>query len=667
MIGSWRGGWVVLAGLLAACEAPSDSGSVLDLDEPPPPRESPRPGLAQALERALGTVASDARVEVQLDARPGQSLGTIDEAELDALDAHVVARSRPVMTVTAPAGAVPALAALDEVGWVRLPARPIADLGPVTSEGIEATGAGRLHCLGVDGAGVEVAIVDHFGDYGQARLAGELATVVEPPVPSDDPHGTACAEIVSDMAPGVSLHLVHSDGLADLLAFVESLDQQHIDVMSHSVSYFGYGFGDGEGVLCDAARQAADAGTVWVNSAGNHGSWQVYRASFEDDDGDGWHEFEGGIEVSDLWIGGFGQGSGVTVRLDWNAYPTTDVDFDLYLRRWDGAAWVVVAESTNVQAGAEPPTEALTWTTDGAPVGVSVARRGGSTDPIDLRIIADGGLSYARQAGSIGDPASCPDVLAVGATREETRAETYSARGPTFDGRTKPDLIAPAMVHTSGGWFSGTSAAAPHVTGAIALTMQARAVTAPEAAAILLDEAAEARHPIPNDETGWGRLALDAEVAGWQCVLGQTQDCATPCGTTGTQACGAACGWSECVPPVEICNALDDDCDGAADEDFLCVGGTTRACATSCGTAGTQSCETGCNFGACVAAEQCNGIDDDCDGTVDEDGGCPERVTYGGCSVAAQTRDAPAGDSAAVWAVGAALVASLARRRRRSP
>ena len=61
-------------------------------------------------------------------------------------------------------------------------------------------------------------------------------------------------------------------------------------------------------------------------------------------------------------------------------------------------------------------------------------------------------------------------------------AETYSSRGLTIDGRPKPDLSAPDSVSgatygpAGGGCgvsgFPGTSAAAPHVAGALALVKQ---------------------------------------------------------------------------------------------------------------------------------------------------------------------------------------------------
>jgi len=97
--------------------------------------------------------------------------------------------------------------------------------------------------------------------------------------------------------------------------------------------------------------------------------------------------------------------------------------------------------------------------------------------------------------------------------------------------------------------------------------------------------------------------------------------CQTDCGT-GVEVCEAGqwVGCSARQPAAEECNGRDDDCDGYFDEGGAGAQPLERACSTACG-AGTEYCQLG-QWQGCTARapvdEGCNGVDDDCDGQTDE-------------------------------------------------
>ena len=85
-----------------------------------------------------------------------------------------------------------------------------------------------------------------------------------------------------------------------------------------------------------------------------------------------------------------------------------------------------------------------------------------------------------------------------------------------------------------------------------------------------------------------------------------------------------ACGTCGEVPQ-EICNYLDDDCDGQVDEDSPGLGDPCTIGDGACLSTGAVACTGEGNATACAAEavapmdEVCNSIDDDCDGLTDED------------------------------------------------
>lgn len=87
--------------------------------------------------------------------------------------------------------------------------------------------------------------------------------------------------------------------------------------------------------------------------------------------------------------------------------------------------------------------------------------------------------NFGPDAATVRAPANARKVLGIGAFTAESSYQyqipSYSSRGPTADGRVKPDLLAPSHVLAAGGmasstrFFTGTSAATPHAGAAAAI------------------------------------------------------------------------------------------------------------------------------------------------------------------------------------------------------
>jgi subtilisin family serine protease len=170
-----------------------------------------------------------------------------------------------------------------------------------------------------------------------------------------------------------------------------------------------------------------------------------------------------------------------------------------------------------------PPSEGCDWATLQSTV--EAVRAAGI---MIVSSAANGGSSCS----TIREPVSLYDaVYTVGATDPNDNIASFSSRGPvTIDGsqRLKPDISAPgtgtysSLPNGSYGYKQGTSMAAPHVAGAVALLWSTRPDLRGQIAQTesILNQTAVPRYStqcgdpadtVPNNVYGWGAWTLSRQ------------------------------------------------------------------------------------------------------------------------------------------------------------
>ncbi len=455
---------------------------------------------------------------------------SFDPHALGAVEGVIEATVPGLVQLRLPVGQLARLAALAGVRHVREPA--FASPTSTTSEGHATVGTPAWNDAGWTGEGVRVAVVD-VGFQGYAALTGselpiEVTTDLERGAPDTSAHGVAVAEVLTDAAPGVALSL-HS--FATDVEFTEvllSLLDTDVQVVNASIGFDNVWSADGSSGPSRAVDALAEAGVIVTVAAGNEAL--RYRTGELRAVGNGQVLLAGHAATLLRAPGGRARAS-----LRWDEpFDAAALDLDLVVQNAsDGSE---CGNSSAPQDGDDPPREAVDVSGCEETV-VALIRAAPGIDPARITgwLYSPGGIEPVSVTGglSLSLPGDAAGAFTVGAwLPEDGELAAYSSRGPTDDGRIKPDVVAPSDVSTVS-WgpeaFEGSSAATPHAAALAALWVEAEGgAGSPEGfRSWAHGRASEGGSPGADPAWGWGALAA-GEAPDPSCACGAGGNAAPP-------------------------------------------------------------------------------------------------------------------------------------------
>lgn len=360
----------------------------------------------------------------------------------------------------------------DGVREVRITAyrAPITNAyGMVASEGESAMGS-QLYQL--NGNGVTVAVMDVGFEGMLDSESGRVALQSQLGFDRDaTSHGAAMVEVIRDLAPDARIIAYRIDENMDIYAATLNAVRQGVDVIVSPLSFVDL---PGHSLADRAVKIAIDNGVQWVQAAGNFADARYFEAAGAESFGLSGESFLAfGHDDPYQFISDAGEQIRIHLAQE---LQTDSALLALELYSWDGMSADLILESAGNH---HHRVQTVIHTSEPGKYYFPMIRVAQPGDVHRIRMFSEtGSLFFSSTEGSIACPGGASEMITVGAVdvqnyNQSAQIEPYSGRsGGIFD--LNLSLCGPTNC-TTGTYgpqgFSGTSAAAAHIGGLVALHM----------------------------------------------------------------------------------------------------------------------------------------------------------------------------------------------------
>jgi len=405
------------------------------------------------------------------------SLGTVDVKN----DKHV--------QLTVKVSDIPKLYSINGIDKIRPPFSAVQFYEEL-SEGVYFINADLAQFAGITGEGVKVAVLDlAFND--NEKISDNVVQVKSfrqgigfLPIQGNEgeaSHGTAVAEIITDVAPDVELYLYSMETDIEFTSAVDEAISQQVDIIAMSAGWPNFPT-DGTSHITKKIEEAVDNGIVFVVPAGNF-AIKHWEGIFVDSNFNNWHDYSDSDEGLSFTVTEerIAEEKPIVTHLMWDVENGDVADFELVLV--DPLGQIVDFSANEQLTKSDTPFEYIhhipeiegTYSLGVLYAGdmSKVSQRPSAT--LEIFSINDN-LEHPVSQSSVSVPADADGAIVVGAINHlDGVLEPFSSQGPTNNGKLAPHVVGPDGVTTlafGGEPFYGTSATAPYVAGLAALILQ---------------------------------------------------------------------------------------------------------------------------------------------------------------------------------------------------